>query len=198
MVTQSPCPAPPHPALPTSQSPLSREGSTVKRQRFSSRWRSNSLWGTGVTARKEVLRALNPLLLPRPTRGCPCAAGSPRAALGVPAAGSPAAAPAGAATSAPEAAGGRDQRERRGPRTRSGGYPRGGSLARELGRRPQRLRGPRERRERPGRMGATEAEPKGAGPTRRWGLEGAGQTGRVQGKGALAPHGAQGRARARG
>lgn len=40
-----PSPAPPLPALPTSQSPLSREGSTVKRQRFSSRWRSNSLWG---------------------------------------------------------------------------------------------------------------------------------------------------------
>lgn len=49
-------------------------------------------------------------------------------------------------------------------------------MARELGRKPQRPRGPRERRERPGRMGATEEEPKGAGPTRRCGLEGAGQT----------------------
>lgn len=59
------------------------------------------------------------------------------------------------------------------------------------------------KRGRPGRMGATEAEPRGAGPTRRWGLLGAGparggaDTGRVQGKGALAPHGAQRRARAR-
>ena len=113
----------------------------------------------------KVLRTPNPLPRPHPTRGCPCAAGSPRAALGVPAAGSLAAAPVGAATSAPEAAGGVVS-ERRGPRARSGGTQ-GGSLARELGRRPQRQRGPREGRERSlegwGR-GPPEAEPKGTGP----------------------------------
>lgn len=86
-------------------SPLSPEGSTVKRQRFSSKWRSSSLWEKGCHGQGKGDEDPNPLPHLSPTRGCPCAGGSQQAVLGVPVAGRPAVDPAVAATSAPEAAG---------------------------------------------------------------------------------------------